>query len=467
MKKEKEEKKKKKTKKDKITENFVQIYETDIKKYRDAYLGSIKKSTEEEEEIELDNNNDILFSVSKRTMQQVFVFFFAFAVLYSFDFHIISVIFCIIVTAILSYFIAYLNRNDSSIYVDEYKKKIKKLGYLTLDEFEDDLELYVTGEYGQYAKIFNQLLIDNNIDLDNMEPIYSINGEKTYIWLDDAFVYMLNASFNEKPEIIKEPIGSIVYYRTDYNKKQIVLKSYTKEYYFQEIAVVTLSKLFPGKEYSSKNLLKPELVISDYRTFIYDLKNILETGETTQMYRVKMSDKDFYSIFLGFIIFSLLNYIPNLHIILLNIFRLVALIFLYKIEDALFNLYSVNFISSKKEEDVLNQIKNNKKCQDKFVETKWGLNINSDNCAKIYTIENQEYLIWREGNNLCLFYNEVYYDLIYTSCKVSQIKEYHSDATIFYIKINDKLFAFKIDAAPTITQLITNQPQEPEMTLGN
>lgn len=435
---------------------LIETYESDVKKYRDYYINSLekidhknknKKKIDNEDEVSDEDviDNDILFSISKSTIGKTFISIFGIAIVFVFDFNVFSIVFDIVFFTLSSYAFCYFNRKDNQLFLDEYKKKLHSLGYLTIDEYEDDLEEFLTGPEGLFHEELVKLIHEYDIDTEHIDFAYSQSGNKNYIWSNNDFLYMLDTDLYSRPQVVKIPISNILYYRVDYTNHLLVIKTYNEEFYFEESSIVIFSKYLKGKEYSINNLIDPDTALSDYRAFMYGIKNVLESGDDVKFYKANKSDKKLYNISLCLILFSILRFIPINYSIYTNFCELGIIVFLISFCSCLFDIYCVNFLLKRSTDDILEDMANNVKCINKFNELKMSLGIDESSCDTIYNVSDQPFLIWKKGKYIHIFFNVVYYDSLYLSFKNSDVDRYYIDEEGCKLFIRDTGIVFKLE----------------------
>ena len=231
--------------------NFLDIYENRIKKYRDRYYENVANSEE-------DNGINPLLPY--------LVLMLAITVtLILLSFSNLGVAISVLMVIILSYTI-YRNINPTLT----YKKIVKLYGYNSIEEYEDKLKQLVAGPTGAYYVKLQEYKERYNIT-GKEDKITLLNGNKYLVWdnKEKDTLTLLNTSTYERPKIKKIKISDIEYFRSEKNKI-IKVKVGNNIYELAETSMPTINKYLKDKKFKYTD---KEKSIEKYNLYLKNVVN--------------------------------------------------------------------------------------------------------------------------------------------------------------------------------------------------
>lgn len=429
---------------------FIESYEKVIKDSQDYYYRH--KDNED------DDSDDLTIVAGIKVYIIFLTSIILVTILIGFDVSLFITFFCLIISVISSIIFNFWYRKNNSGPKDLYKKEVRKLGYLYLSDFENDLEDYVTGENGIYNKHLQELMAKAGIDR-NTTILETINNKKYYVWTsfdDEAkknkVLHLLSTDTTHKPIIENYLFSQIRYYRVDYENKIVIVKLNDDEIIFNENAIVIISSLLPGKEKVVKDNLNE--VIKDYEMFISQYRVDFNDGEAEKYYNSLDAQKyiPYALVLLGIcVVFQMLP----LNIVILENFICFAAGFGIAIFNVgIFNLFEAKMAIKRTEQDIINSLSRDEKCVKKFEELKYSLGI-KDYYDKIYSIDGSAYYIWKNDIFIHLFLDEIYFNVIYIVTKTDDIIGYKVSDKECTLKLKNQTFKFNIEAEDVFDKLFS------------
>jgi len=408
-------------------QNFLNIYETRIKKYRDRYYEDILN---DEDDKGINPLIPYIVIIAGITL-----------ILALFKFNNISVALSVITTIFLSYAI-YKNTSPALT----YKSIVKLYGYSSIEDYERDLKKYVAGPTGAYYVKLQEYKDRYNI-IGNEDKITLLNGDTYLVWDNkekDTLVF-LNTSTYQRPQIKKIKIEDIDYFRTEKNKTIKVKVGY-KIYELRQSSLPTINKYLKNKkfEYSDK-----EESIVKYNQY---LKNVINKVIIKKEKRDQLIIRETNAIILSIIFLILVCLISsklNDYQVYINIIKYIVLIvFIINICKIFkYKAYQKNDIEEKEKilkhrQNVLN-----------FQELKYNLRIPEDYDI-IETIDNKEYMVWNKGKYFHLFLNDIDDEVEFIQISKSKIK-YTTEKEYIELSTANEIYKIKKEYAKVLYKLIS------------
>ena len=375
--------------------NFLDIYENRIKKYRDRYYENVANSEE-------DNGiNPIL---------PYLVLMLAITVtLILLNFSNLGVAISVLMVIILSYAI-YRNINPTLT----YKKIVKLYGYSSIEEYEDKLKQLVAGPTGAYYVKLQEYKERYNIT-GKEDKITLLNGDKYLVWdnKEKDTLTILNTSTYERPKIKKIKISDIEYFRSEKNKT-IKVKVGNNIYELAETSLPTINKYLKDKKFKYTD---KEKAIEKYNLY---LKNVINKITVKKEKRDQLIIRETNTIILSIIFLILICALAaklNEYNVFINIIKYIILV-VFTI-----NMANIFRYRAYKKYDVEEKQKILKHRQNvlNFQELKYNLRIPED-YDLVETIDGKEYLVWNKGNYFHLFLNDIDDEVEYISISKSKVR---------------------------------------------
>ena len=424
-------------------EKFINTYENIIKPLReDYYKNKVKQGL-------VDNVfNKSLFIINLAPIIMA-IFLCTFG-----QFTLKSTIITLLFLLISNIFISTIKK-QYNIYESNYELEIRKMGFLSINQYEKNIKKFITGENGYYKEVLQNLISTNNFTKENIYNLKDLKG-RTYIIRNNEQnneLYIINNNLKDLPTLTKLKYDNIRYYRLDKNNNRIILKTDMDEWYYEKENEIVFKNLIPNKSISSENVTKKEEYINDFKRYMSRIKNkdIIKNNENDKI-KANNKSKAILLIILEIIIILLLNLYID-YKLWLSIFYVIILI---GINHYLQKYLQIKNNTMKSDKDYILYLNNNKDCQDKFAELKLALNIPNE-VQKIYSDEGAEFLAWNNEGYFHLFLNLIYFDVIYLSVKIADVDYYKIEDNYCILKIKGKKYSFTKEAKDKFSRLLPNK----------
>lgn len=424
-------------------EKFINTYENIIKPLReDYYKNKVKQGL-------VDNVfNKSLFIINLAPII-IAIFLCTFG-----QFTLKSTIITLLFLLISNIFISTIKK-QYNIYESNYELEIRKMGFLSINQYEKNIKKFITGENGYYKEVLQNLISTNNFTKENIYNLKDLKG-RTYIIRNNEQnneLYIINNNLKDLPTLTKLKYDNIRYYRLDKNNNRIILKTDMDEWYYEKENEIVFKNLIPNKSIASENVTKKEEYINDFKRYMSRIKNkdIIKNNENDKI-KANNKSKAILLIILEIILILLLNLYTD-YKLWLSIFYIIILI---GINHYLLKYLQIKNSTMKSDKDYILYLNNNKDCQDKFAELKLALNIPNE-VQKIYSDEGAEFLTWNNEGYFHLFLNLIYFDVIYLSVKIADVDYYKIEDNYCILKIKGKKYSFTKEAEDKFSKLLPNK----------
>ena len=424
-------------------EKFINTYENIIKPLReDYYKNKVKQGL-------VDNVfNKSLFIINLAPIIMA-IFLCTFG-----QFTLKSTIITLLFLLISNIFISTIKK-QYNIYESNYELEIRKMGFLSINQYEKNIKKFITGENGYYKEVLQNLISTNNFTKENIYNLKDLKG-RTYIIRNNEQnneLYIINNNLKDLPTLTKLKYDNIRYYRLDKNNNRIILKTDMDEWYYEKENEIVFKNLIPNKSIASENVTKKEEYINDFKRYMSRIKNkdIIKNNENDKI-KANNKSKAILLIILEIILILLLNLYID-YKLWLSIFYIIILI---GINHYLLKYLQIKNSTMKSDKDYILYLNNNKDCQDKFAELKLALNIPNE-VQKIYSDEGAEFLTWNNEGYFHLFLNLIYFDVIYLSVKIADVDYYKIEDNYCILKIKGKKYSFTKEAEDKFSKLLPNK----------
>ena len=424
-------------------EKFINTYENIIKPLReDYYKNKVKQGL-------VDNVfNKSLFIINLAPII-IAIFLCTFG-----QFTLKSTIITLLFLLISNIFISTIKK-QYNIYESNYELEIRKMGFLSINQYEKNIKKFITGENGYYKEVLQNLISTNNFTKENIYNLKDLKG-RTYIIRNNEQnneLYIINNNLKDLPTLTKLKYDNIRYYRLDKNNNRIILKTDMDEWYYEKENEIVFKNLIPNKSIASENVTKKEEYINDFKRYMSRIKNkdIIKNNENDKI-KANNKSKAILLIILEIILILLLNLYID-YKLWLSIFYVIILI---GINHYLQKYLQIKNNTMKSDKDYILYLNNNKDCQDKFAELKLALNIPNE-VQKIYSDEGAEFLTWNNEGYFHLFLNLIYFDVIYLSVKIADVDYYKIEDNYCILKIKGKKYSFTKEAEDKFSKLLPNK----------
>ena len=427
-------------------EKFIESYENDIKQLRKKYYKSIINEG-------LVNDKT---SISYYLINYIPLFL-SFLVSLMGHFSLISLIISVLLLVLASTVISFIkklfNLNENM-----YLLEIMKLGYFSIEKYEEDLKKYVFGPDGYYKDILLKIINDYKITKENSYTIEDTRGNE-YLLFNNSNkdeIYIINNNLKELPKVNKLKYSNIRYYRLDENNNRLILKTDLDELYYKKETEVAFDKIIKNKKIKDIADYNPEDYINDFERFVNRIKNKeLRFSEDNEIKKGNYLKKVGLLIILELLLL-VLSYFYEDYIVIIGI---VHICILFGINYYLIKFFLIKNIYIKNDQEYIAYLNSNKDCLDKFKELKLALRIPKE-IDKIYSDEGAEFLCWDNGGYFHLFLNLVYFNAIYISVKISDVDYYKLEDNMCIIKVKDKTYTFNKDSKKVFDKLLPNKDYE-------
>ena len=422
---------------------FKNDYETKVKKARDAYYVKLQ-SKEYKYLTRKVNYNAISILITVIVCGAIILFFR----------NILADIIALIIATISTIVTRYVIKEDDNLQNNEYTRTIRKLGYYSIEEYEDKLSEYLTGTCGIYHQELEDLKHTHNIT--NETPLLiAQNNDRYYAWTNtgSTMLYLLNTKITEKPEVKTYNKDHIRYYRLDKTQRIIIIKTDVEDLYFHESSFDQIKELLPGKEFHEVKTFEPEKYIDDFELYIHKVKVEIEKKEQGCS-KKKATARNYAIASLAMMLTgSLLSQlIPQIYII----FEIISALLIFPYTTRLNRYFREYFRIPKNEYELLNYLNENREIINHFHELKVSLSIDSTSDV-VYTQEGAQYLTWTKNGYFHVFLNMVYFNVVYIAVKTSDVEYFKKDENECIVKLKDKTLTFKPEAEEVFQRILPNK----------
>ena len=424
-------------------EKFINTYENIIKPLReDYYKNKVKQGLVDNvfnKSLFIINLAPIIIAIFLCTLGQ---------------FTLKSTIITLLFLLISNIFISTIKK-QYNIYESNYELEIRKMGFLSINQYEKNIKKFITGENGYYKEVLQNLISTNNFTKENIYNLKDLKG-RTYIIRNNEQnneLYIINNNLKDLPTLTKLKYDNIRYYRLDKNNNRVILKTDMDEWYYEKENEIVFKNLIPNKSIASENVTKKEEYINDFKRYMSRIKNkdIIKNNEN---YKIKTNNKS--KAILLIILEIILILLLNLYIDYKSWLSIFYVIILIGINHYLQKYLQIKNNTMKSDKDYILYLNNNKDCQDKFAELKLALNIPNE-VQKIYSDEGAEFLAWNNEGYFHLFLNLIYFDVIYLSVKIADVDYYKIEDNYCILKIKGKKYSFTKEAKDKFSRLLPNK----------
>lgn len=428
-------------KQNKTNKKFIEKYEKEIKIYRDKYYKNIINMS----------NNHTQYPVITFYLIPVLV---SVILLMIIGFNLIGYIVSFISIFISNYMIKYFSKFLDLEQKNEYLEAIKKCGYFSIEDYERKVKELITGPNGYYQQTLNEIITKYKID-DTTRKVTTTKGEEYYYWISKSRdkIMLLNAKTNQKPEIKTIVVGNVRYFRIDNQQKALIINTSTDIYYFKQENFDVFNEILKEKRLENLTSFTPGTYIDDYEIYMHSIKS--------EENKLKLNNEDkiaaqvnmiaISSICLGIIV-AFLIIIDNYHFILNTIAIILEIIISIKLRGAL----SIEKSVTKTDEEYIKELNKNKDCIERFNELKFVLGI-KPTYDKVYSPEGAEYITWLSNGYFHVFLNVIYFNSVYMSVKLNDVKYYKLEKRECTVKLKDKTLVFTPEAEVVFRKILPNK----------
>ena len=416
-----------------MNNKFVRIHENEIKYYRDNYYQNLT----------LKNNKyrhtfPVLTFLIPLIISQLILIHYKFSI----SAYIISIALLVTINILICFlFTLRVTKN-------KYLEAIQKYGYRNIEEYEKKVKKNITGPEGYYHNILLDYIEKYNIN-SSTKRITTTKNEEYYIWTKKNKLYMLSTHSYKKPEIIAIPKENIRYYRIDETNQRVVLKTKENIFTFKEKYSNILDELLKEKNIENNQNIEPTTHINDYELYMH--KNKKRINDRLKYHKEKLEKniyKTAYYIATIVILIILTLIIPRISNITNTINCLIIILLNISINKILKHI-------TPKKIDLNRLILTNPEITTSFEELKHCLGVKKG-YSSIYSIDNNEYIIWTSNKYIHLFQNTINYNCFYISVKKTDVKLLESTSTC-PVKFKNKKIEFKISTKKVINKLLRSE----------
>lgn len=414
-------------------EKFIEDYENKIKDLRKDYYNNIYSYN-------VKSNDSLYIEILLNILPSLCAIILTIVNEFNIKYVTLSIIILLILTVVTNIYISRINKNEN-----KYLKEIRKKGFLSIEDYENKIKEYLTGEDGLYNIKHEKLIKTYNIN--SKTPIIEdLNKNRFYLTKDDDNLLILNIKNDIKPEIEKIRINDINYFKLDRKKQVTIIKTNNEEKYFNKKSYDILKKYINAKKYSKLDYYNEEEYVDDYERYMYNIKKQINK---TNNYNRELKHLYLTNIILlitflcGFSILTNIKYMNNIFIIIYA-----SII----IEYILLEININEFLDLKTENTkASNIIDEHPECIEKFNELKKSLDV-PKKTDKIYS-KDKEYLVWIKENYLHIFLNKIDYKVFYISVKEKDITYYQKNNSCI-LNYKNKNITFDKEAYKTLKRII-------------
>lgn len=417
---------------------FRKDYETKIKKYRDRYYEKLV-SKEFKYTTFIPNYNAILITITFLVNVIILIIFHG----------ILGDIIALLLATFATLLTRYIIKEDDNLQNNDFTRAIHKMGYFSVEAYDDKLTEYLTGACGVYQTELEE--IKRIYDIDHETTIlYAQNNDRYYAWTNKNTLYLLNTKITEKPEVKEIHLDRIRYYRFDKTQKLVILNTDTENYYFQPMSLEDIEELLPNKDFQSRKKFETEEYINDFEEYIKKAKKELIEQEKSCSKKKRTARNTAIATLLIMIICLFLEYfLPQLKIICTIIPIIVICPYILHLN----RYYREYFRIPKNNYEMLKTIREDRKHFNRFNELKVSLGVNNTG-GVIYTKDGLQHLTWVKDDKFYIFLNEIQDKVKYMEFNLNDIEYFKQEETLCEIKTKDKKLIFKPCAGDVLKHIL-------------
>lgn len=420
---------------------FINIYEKEIKQYRDKYYKNI---------IQYSNTNTTYPTVSFYLLPIIV----SILILILLNFSIIGYLVSFLSIIVINYILKIITNTFKMEAINEYKERLKKHGYFSIEDYENQIKKIITGPGGYYETLQQELIEKYSIN-QNTRRITTTSGEEYYLWTNTTRdkIYLLNTRTTQKPEIKTIALADVRYFRIDHNKKSIIINTSKEDYFFKEDNLNIINEIMKEKRLENIKSFTPSIYIDDFEIYMHSLKTEEEKINQEKIKEISATTNIIIACVICLIIFVAITNIIEKYQVILHAANILSLTI---ISSKLRKVLSIKVNKNKGDIEYINELNTNQECIERFEELKYVLGI-SNSYDRIYSKEGAEYLTWIANGYFHVFLNVIYFNVVYMSIKVSDVAYYKVENKICEIKLKDKKLEFTSDAENAFKKILPNK----------
>lgn len=420
---------------------FINIYEKEIKQYRDKYYKNI---------IQYSNTNTTYPTVSFYLLPIIV----SILILILLNFSIIGYLVSFLSIIVINYILKIITNTFKMEAINEYKERLKKHGYFSIEDYENQIKKIITGPGGYYETLQQELIEKYSIN-QNTRRITTTSGEEYYLWTNSTRdkIYLLNTRTTQKPEIKTIALADVRYFRIDHNKKSIIINTSKEDYFFKEDNLNIINEIMKEKRLENIKSFTPSIYIDDFEIYMHSLKTEEEKINQEKIKEISATTNIIIACVICLIIFVAITNIIEKYQVILHAANILSLTI---ISSKLRKVLSIKVNKNKGDIEYINELNTNQECIERFEELKYVLGI-SNSYDRIYSKEGAEYLTWIANGYFHVFLNVIYFNVVYMSIKVSDVAYYKVENKICEIKLKDKKLEFTSDAENAFKKILPNK----------
>ena len=420
---------------------FINIYEKEIKQYRDKYYKNI---------IQYSNTNTTYPTISFYLLPIIV----SILILILLNFSIIGYLVSFLSIIVINYLLKITTNTFKMEAINEYKEQLKKHGYFSLEDYENQIKKIITGPGGYYETLQQELIEKYSIN-QNTRRITTTSGEEYYLWTNSTRdkIYLLNTRTTQKPEIKTIALADVRYFRIDHNKKSIIINTSKEDYFFKEDNLNIINEIMKEKRLENIKSFTPSIYIDDFEIYMNSLNTEEEKNNQEKIKEISATTNIIIACVICLIIFVAITNIIEKYQVILHAANILSLTI---ISSKLRKVLSIKVNKNKGDIEYINELNTNQECIERFEELKYVLGI-SNSYDRIYSKEGAEYLTWIANGYFHVFLNVIYFNVVYMSIKVSDVAYYKVENKICEIKLKDKKLEFTSDAENAFKKILPNK----------
>lgn len=420
---------------------FINIYEKEIKQYRDKYYKNI---------IQYSNTNTTYPTISFYLLPIIV----SILILILLNFSIIGYLVSFLSIIVINYLLKIITNTFKMEAINEYKEQLKKHGYFSIEDYENQIKKIITGPGGYYETLQQELIEKYSIN-QNTRRITTTSGEEYYLWTNSTRdkIQLLNTRTTQKPEIKTIALADVRYFRIDHNKKSIIINTSKEDYFFKEDNLNIINEIMKEKRLENIKSFTPSIYIDDFEIYMHSLKTEEEKINQEKIKEISSTTNIIIACVICLIIFVAITNIIEKYQVILHAANILSLII---ISSKLRKVLSIKVNKNKGDIEYINELNTNQECIERFEELKYVLGI-SNSYDRIYSKEGAEYLTWIANGYFHVFLNVIYFNVVYMSIKVSDVAYYKVENKICEIKLKDKKLEFTSDAENAFKKILPNK----------
>ena len=420
---------------------FINIYEKEIKQYRDKYYKNI---------IQYSNTNTTYPTISFYLLPIIV----SILILILLNFSIIGYLVSFLSIIVINYLLKITTNTFKMEAINEYKEQLKKHGYFSLEDYENQIKKIITGPGGYYETLQQELIEKYSIN-QNTRRITTTSGEEYYLWTNSTRdkIQLLNTRTTQKPEIKTIALADVRYFRIDHNKKSIIINTSKEDYFFKEDNLNIINEIMKEKRLENIKSFTPSIYIDDFEIYMNSLNTEEEKNNQEKIKEISATTNIIIACVICLIILVAIANIIDKYQVILHAANILSLII---ISSKLRKVLSIKVNKNKGDIEYINELNTNQECIERFEELKYVLGI-SNSYDRIYSKEGAEYLTWIANGYFHVFLNVIYFNVVYMSIKVSDVAYYKVENKICEIKLKDKKLEFTSDAENAFKKILPNK----------